>query len=440
MDEKSGACVSMPLGEHLEELRARIIRSLLAVVGAFVVAWFFRQKILDVLIRPHELATTAFQLDKTLKFQSYIEPLTAQLKACLIVGLIVAAPWVLYQMWGFVAPGLYRRERKLMVRLGLISALCFAVGVSFGYFLFIPLALRFLLSLSGTSTEPLLMIGSYLSLFILMTVALGIVFQTPLVIYHLVKWDIVSVEGIQKHRKGAILGGFVVAAVFTPPDPFTQMMIAIPLVMLYDLGALAAVPNRQALWNFTRFAGTVVLIGGIILGFFFLWPVGTLEVIEGDTALRGLPVGPGVSPGMRRGDMGTVFEGGLARITFGEKSRVLIEGEARLQVHGRGNVSLLSGKLLAVTNKGNPVEIRTDVVLITLRSGTAECLMEDEEAVRVNVVRGMATARSQGRDVPITGGHSRTFTRGGQPLDSPSDIERSWQEKLPAATTRGSGN
>lgn len=424
--------MAMPLGEHLEELRARLLRCIIAVAVIFIASWFFRETILGVLLRPHRLATRAFQLEQTLKFGSYLEPITAQLKACVVLAVVVAMPWLLYQMWSFVAPGLYKAERHVMIRIGAISLLCFAAGVAFGYFLFIPLALRFLLSLSGATTEPVLMIGSYLSLFILMTLALGIVFQTPLIMYHLVRWDIVSIESIQKHRKAAILAGFVIAALFTPPDPFTQVMMAIPLVMLYDLGALAASPTRTALWNFGRFAGTVLVIGGALLAFFFLWPVGRAEAVTGTAEIAGKQLSAGARTRLRRGHVCRVPEGSLVRLRFGRNSRVLIGGKARVQVHGGGRLSLYGGGIFATNPEGSPIEVRTQAAQTTLKAGKAEFISPNENTLTVNCVAGEVDVRSQGRNLTIAAGRSATFHRGGRQLEAASEIEKAWQQKLSA--------
>ena len=339
----------MPLGDHLEELRSRILRALIAVGLLFLACWFVREHIMRVLVQPHLQATGAFQLDPSLKFRSYLEPITAQLKACAIVALIVGAPYLLYQMWAFIAPGLYKREQRVLIRLGAFSLLCFGAGIVFGYFVFIPLALRFLLTLSGELTRPVLMVGSYLSMFMLMTVALGLVFQTPLLIYHLVRWDIVTIEAVQKHRKGAILAGFVCAAVFTPPDPFTQLMMAIPLILLYDLGALLAAPTREAFLNFARFAGTVLLIGAVVLGYFFFWPVGGVQARTGPVRLGNRELHTSEAARLRRGQTATVPKESLARFIWGGSngSTLLLDGPGQLRVRGKGSIGLIRGEAMA---------------------------------------------------------------------------------------------
>ncbi len=424
---------SMSLGDHIEELRRRVLRCILVVGAVFIAAWFLRGPMMRVLIRPHALAMKAFQLEPTLKFRTYLEPVTAQLKACLVLSLVLAAPVLLYQMWAFIAPGLYKRERRLMVRLGLVSALCFAAGVAFGYFLFIPLALRFLLALSGAQTEPVLMIGSYLSLLFVMTLALGVVFQTPLVMFHLVRWGIVSVEAIQEHRKMAILAGFVLAAFFTPPDPFTQIMMAVPLIMLYDLGALAAAPSRRAFANFGRFAGLVTLVLGAAAAFFFLWPVGRISAVRGtaQSGSRLLQADEGAS--LRRGRTWHLGDGGLVRIDFrpdAPEPHLLISGKARFQVHGCWKLSLYDGRALANnTAPASPMEVRTPVATVILRGSRTELIVRDPNTLTVNVLAGEVVVKAEGRTARLPGGHSRTFRRGGEAFDT-REVDEKWRRLL----------
>jgi len=432
-DSGSPEDLTMPLGDHLEELRARILRCILLVVVLFIASWFFREPIMRVLVRPHATAMAAHQLDTTLKFRSYLEPITAYLKACVIVALLLAAPLLLHQMWAFVAPGLYKHEQRVLLRLGFVSLICFAAGVAFGYFLFIPLALRFLLALSGPLTEPVLMIGPYLSLFVLMTLALGAVFQTPLIMYHLVRWDIVSVEAIQKHRKSAILAGFILAAVFTPPDPFTQIMMAVPLIMLYDLGALAAAPSKRALANFARFGATVLVLMALVVGFFLLWPVGVLNIMEGEAALGSRTLRTGESVRLHHGTSVLTAQGALARVTVGggKQPRLLIEGKAPLQAHGTGTFSLYEGRALIVNPAGRVLEVRTPAARVTVERGTADLALADGGTLQVTVLEGEATVRTGGRSVLITAGHAATFHRGGEPADV-GDIERHWRQRFPS--------
>jgi len=434
LDSEGVESFSMPFGEHLEELRRRLLWCLVVAGGAFLAAWLARGQIMAVLVRPHALATAAFELDPRLKFRTYLEPVTAQLKACMVAALVLTAPFTLYQMWAFVAPGLYRRERRLMLRLMLVSLGCFAAGVCFGYFVFIPLALRFLLALSGPLTEPALMIGSYLSLLLLMTLALGVAFQTPLVMYHLVRWQVVSAESLQRHRKVAVLSAFVLGAFFTPPDPFTQLMMAVPLIMLYDLGVLAAAPSRRTLLNFARFAGTVGALLAVAAALFLLWPVGALRVTRGRALLASRPVDSGREVSLRRGQLCRLEPGAAAAIRFGKGAKaphLLLAGEARVQLHGRGSLSLYRGRALADSSRGGTIRVRSAAARVTLRRARAELIAPEPGTLTVNVLAGEALAESQGRRLTIPAGRTATFRRAGQPLDT-APIERWWRKQVPA--------
>lgn len=418
---------TMSLGDHLDELRSRVIRSLIAVGVIFIGCWIFRDTIMSVLIRPHALAMQARRLEGTLKFQSYLEPTTAQLKACMIVALILASPWLIYQMWSFVAPGLYGRERRVFVKLGAVSLLCFVAGVGFGYFVFIPMTLRFLLAISGPAVEPVLMIESYLSLLFLLTFALGALFQMPIVMFHLVRWDIVSVHSIQHYRKYAIVGAFALSAVLTPPEPFTQVMMAIPLVVLYDVGALAAAPSRKALLNLGRFAGSVLLIGSAIVGFFFLVPVGNVISLEGEIQVGDGQLESGQSRKVRRGEICTVPQGSVGRLTFGPDSGVLIRGPADVRVHGKNQITLQSGTVLLESRRGTG-EVRTEAGRATMESGRAEFNIADEKSLTVSVFDGEVKVRSQGRDATIESGRTASFHPGGRRMEDVEEREKRWQE------------
>ena len=430
--------LAMPLGDHIEELRGRVLRCIVAVGALFVGTWFFRHAILKVLTRPHTLAMQALRLDPKLHYAGHVEFIVAQLKGCLLVAVAAAAPVLLYQMWAFIAPGLYKRERGLIVRLGLVSLLCMAAGVSFGYFLFIPLALSFLVAMAGASAEPTLMIGPYLSLFLLMTLALGVVFQTPLVMYHLVKWNIVSVAAIQEHRKVAILVGFIIGAVFTPPDPFTQIMMAVPLILLYDLGALAAAPSRRAVWNFARFAGTIAAILAAVAAFFVLWPVGQITPRQGQVRLASGAIETGSTASLRRGQMCWLPGEAFARLDFsrsGEGRYLLVAGDSHLQVHGGGAVSLYRGRVLADTaDDGSPIEVRASAARVSIEGGRAELHVPESDTIEVNVLAGIATVRTEGRTAEVTAGRTATFHRGGHPTDT-DGIEDWWRRRL----TEGDG-
>lgn len=430
---------SMPLGEHVEELRRRVLRSLILVGVAFIGAFAAREAIMAVLQRPHTLTMEALQLAPSLKFASYPEGFIARLKACLAVSFAACSPYVFYQMWAFITPGLYRRERRVVLRAIGASVVCFAAAALFGYFLFIPLALRFMLAMSGADTEPVIMIGSYLSLLLLLTLALGLAFQMPLIVYHLVKWKIVSVEQIQRHRKAVILAGFVLAAFLTPPDPLTQIMLAVPLIVLYDLGTLAAAPTRRTFGNFARFAGIVALVGAVVAALLFLWPVGRVTALRGGVEVGGRLLRAGQSASLRRGQVCVVKEGGAARVSFGRgrsASLLLLAEGARAQVHGSRQVSVYAGNAFGDNSQGgSPLEVRTAVARAVLEAGKAEFGVPEPLTLTVKVAAGEVVVRRQGLSTRIPAGRSATFQEGGEPLQDAGFAEP-WERLLDGAGGR----
>ncbi len=197
----------MSLGQHLEELRRRLIYCVLVVLGGAFVACAFRRQIMVVLVRPHVLAMAALDQSVSLNYASYFEGFMAQMKACLIVALVATSPFLLYQLWAFVAPGLFPHERSRVMKLFVPSLLCFAAGVTFGYFVFIPTVLHYLLVLAGPTMHPVLMVSSYLSTFFLLTLAMGVAFQTPVVVACLIRWKIVQRGGAPEEPQDDDPGG-----------------------------------------------------------------------------------------------------------------------------------------------------------------------------------------------------------------------------------------
>ena len=424
----------MPLGEHLEELRSRIIKAVVAMAVAFIGCWFFRQTILDIITRPHELATAAANVNSTLKFQSYVEPIIAQLKACLIAAAVISAPWLIYQAWAFVAPGLYPKERRKAIKMVLPSVICLLAGVGFGYFFAIPMALRFLLRMSGPSTEPVLMIGRYLSLFFLLTLALGVAFQTPVIIFYLVRWNIVQPSTLQENRKIAILVAFVLSAFFTPPDFITQSMMAIPLVLLYDLGVVAGHPSKETALNFSKFFGLLLLVGVALGGYFYYWPVAQLQAVKGKVSVTGSRVEPDATHRVRRGQFCEVGEDGAARLLLGsgrKGPRVLLSGKNRVQVHSSSSISLVAGKILALyPTEGGKLRIGNPIADCVLSTGRAEFEAAQDEYLKVTVIKGSVKA-TRGKQEPVTikAGHTKTFRKGGRRRE-PGNLQEEWRKLM----------
>lgn len=171
---------------------------------------------------------------------SYTENFAAYIKVAVIVGALIALPGILYEMWKFIGAGLYPHEQKYVVTVLPFSLLLFAVGAAFGYYVLIPVGLRFLAAWSVQDVELSFTLGSYIGLFFTLTLVLGLIFQTPLLMVFLAKVGIIDVAGFRKWRRAAAFIGVCLAVVLTPPDPFSWALMAAPLLGLYEIGILAA--------------------------------------------------------------------------------------------------------------------------------------------------------------------------------------------------------
>lgn len=216
--------------EHLEELRQRLIYSVIGVAVATMVSFIFTQPLLRLLQEP--AGNTPFiTYEVTEQFSTYF-------KVAFYSGFALALPVVLYQVIRFLLPGLTQNERRYIRYLLPGSVLCFALGVVFGYYIALPPALRFLIQfLPSDIATAQIRLANYISFVTTMLFAIGAVFETPIVIFFLAKLRIVNHNMLKKNRKYAVLGVFVVAAVVTPtPDPVTQTLVAVPLLALYEAG------------------------------------------------------------------------------------------------------------------------------------------------------------------------------------------------------------
>lgn len=225
----AGVGKEMSFLDHLEELRKRIIRSLIAVVIFSVAAYYFSAKIIDFVTKP---------LPKVY-FMSPTEGFMIRIKIAIIVGVVASVPVILYQLWKFVVPGLFKRELKIVGPILIFSTLLFFVGGSFCFFLIIPTAMKFLLAFSTDKLQPLLRISDYISFVGFMVLAFGASFELPMVCYFLAKIGILKPGIMSKWRRYAIVGILIVAGVITPtPDAFTQLMLAVPLYFLYEVSII----------------------------------------------------------------------------------------------------------------------------------------------------------------------------------------------------------
>jgi sec-independent protein translocase protein TatC len=230
MDEKK-----LPLTTHLQELRKRLILSFIAVGGGFALCYTFAEKIFDILAAPLlEMMPTG----GSLIFTSVAEAFFTYMKVAFVAGLILASPFVLYQIWAFVAPGLYRHEKKYVVPFVLAGSFFFALGIFFGYYVALPVGFKFLLGFATDFIKPLPSMKEYLSFSIKFLLAFGLVFEFPVVLVLLARIGVVDARTLARQRKYAILLIFVFAAIVTPPDIVSQVIVALPMIGLYELSIL----------------------------------------------------------------------------------------------------------------------------------------------------------------------------------------------------------
>jgi sec-independent protein translocase protein TatC len=225
----------MPFMEHLGELRTRITRALIGLLVGLVIAFPFSQKIVDYLARPIQAT------GNTLVFLAVTEAFWVQMKVALIAGLFFASPIILWQIWAFVAPGLYSHEKKYAAPFVIIGSLLFIGGGAFSLKVVTPYAIQFLLSYSRPGLQPMISIGSYIDFLLKFTLAFGLVFELPLAITLASRMGLVTPRMLAKNRKYAVLGAFVCSAILTPtPDAFNQALMAGPLIVLYEIGIISA--------------------------------------------------------------------------------------------------------------------------------------------------------------------------------------------------------
>lgn len=232
--------VEMGFFEHVGELRKRLLRALYGILPAVFVCWAYKEQLLDWLFRPLRIAYAARGFPAQINFLNPVDPFVAYMEVSVIGGIVLAAPWVFYQLWSFVAPGLYRRERLLAIPFVLVSTLFFAGGVAFGYYIVFPPGLGTLLEFasqlpSGFAVNPALTIDQYMTFATRMLLAFGVVFEVPVVCSFLAFARIVDWRQLLSFFRWWLIIAAIISAVLTPPDVGSQMMMLVPLLGLYLL-------------------------------------------------------------------------------------------------------------------------------------------------------------------------------------------------------------
>jgi len=214
--------------DHLEELRWRILKSLAVVILFSIVAYIFSEHLLSFLTRP-------VPEDVQLIFTAPTGAFLVSIKAAIIFGILASLPVIFYQIWAFVAPGLVEKEIRLAIVVVASATLCFLLGFAFAYFIILPFGLRFLFSFQTSYLAPMPDIGSYIGFAGRLFLAFGIVFELPLLSFLLSKMGLLTPGFLKKQRRYAIAVIFILAAILTPPDVITQILLAAPLILLYEI-------------------------------------------------------------------------------------------------------------------------------------------------------------------------------------------------------------
>ncbi len=237
MSEPDSPAAEQSLISHLIELRARLLKSVAAVLLVLVALLPVANKLYSWLALPliHHLPQGG-----TMIATEVASPFLTPLKLAFFVALFIAIPFVLYQLWAFVAPGLYRNEQRLAVPILVSSVALFYVGCAFAYFLVLPAVFTFMTAVAPAGVAVMPDIGRYLDFVLMLFLAFGLCFEVPVVLVILVALGVVTPTQLAGSRRYAIVGSFVIAAVLTPPDILSQTMLAVPMCLLYELGIFGA--------------------------------------------------------------------------------------------------------------------------------------------------------------------------------------------------------
>jgi len=244
MSEDNEALPEGTLISHLLELRSRLLRAMIAVLIAFLPCAYYSNQIFDWLARP--LVAKLPQGQKLIA-TTVTATFTAPLKLALVTGLLIAMPYVLYQIWAFVAPGLYRKEKRFAMPLLVSAIVLFYVGVAFSYLFVFPLVFRFFVATTPHNVQLMADITNYLHFALTLFVAFGVAFETPVAVVLLVLTNIVTLQKLRAVRGYVLIVVFIIAAILTPPDVMSQTAMAIPMYLLFEGGILfAAILQRSS--------------------------------------------------------------------------------------------------------------------------------------------------------------------------------------------------
>ncbi len=222
----------MPFTLHLEELKTRLTRALIAIGVCFVICYFVKEQLFKILTLP---LVAVLPDNSSMIFTSLPEAFFTYLKVSFFASIFLASPYVLYQLWKFISPGLHKSERKYMVPFVTFSTIFFLGGSLFAYYVVFPFGFKFFIGFGNDVIRPMLSLREYLSFSMKLLIAFGVIFELPIFMFFLAKIGMVNSKTLVEKRKYAILLVFVVAALFTPPDIVTQGLMALPLMLLYEI-------------------------------------------------------------------------------------------------------------------------------------------------------------------------------------------------------------
>jgi sec-independent protein translocase protein TatC len=241
---------------HLVELRDRLLRAVLALVVVFVALFPWAQDLYALLAQP---LLAALPKGGQMIATEVITPFIVPIKVAMMTAFLITLPYTLYQVWAFIAPGLYQNEKKLGVPLVIASVILFLCGMAFVYFLVFPVVFGFIVGVAPAGVAVMTDIGKYLDFVMTLFIAFGVTFEVPIAVILLVKMNMVSVAKLREIRPYVIVGAFVIGAIFTPPDVISQIMLAIPLWLLYEAGILVSAmlikPRPEPVADFQPMSG-----------------------------------------------------------------------------------------------------------------------------------------------------------------------------------------
>jgi len=244
MTGQEGQDREVPFIEHIKELRKRLINSLISILIGFLIAYYFSEDIFRFLFKP--LKEVLPEGNKNLYFTGIAQPFFLFLKLAFVAGIFIASPFVLYQIWLFIRPALYEKERRFTLLFVLFGSAFFIGGALFGYFIVFPNIFNFFLGFAKDFLSPIITIDDYFSLVISLLLISGLLFELPLIMFILINLDILSVDFFRRYRRYAIVTIVIVAAIVTPTtDAITLLLLSIPLILLYEAGIVFSVLYKK---------------------------------------------------------------------------------------------------------------------------------------------------------------------------------------------------